>query len=94
MQTQPVKQEQPPRAVGTFTRRIGSTTYRVRVHYSQTSRETMHDKIVRMMKNEAITGAPQNQRFCGERRSDGVSELSRLRGSEQYEVRDDEKVAS
>lgn len=34
-------------------------------------------------------GTPANQRFAGERRSDGVSELSGLPGSEGYEVRDD-----
>ena len=35
-------------------------------------------------------GFPQNQRFCGKRRSSGMSELSRLRGSEGYETCDDE----
>ncbi|MDL2258164.1 transposon-encoded TnpW family protein [Eubacteriales bacterium OttesenSCG-928-K08] len=34
-------------------RRLGSTTYRVNVHFSSTSRETMNDKILRMVKNEA-----------------------------------------
>jgi hypothetical protein len=52
-QAETVKLEPPPNTAGTLTRRIGSTTYRVRVHYSQTSKETMNDKIVRMMKNEA-----------------------------------------
>jgi hypothetical protein len=37
----------------TITRRIGNTTYRVRVHFSKTSKETINDKILRMMKNEA-----------------------------------------
>jgi hypothetical protein len=35
-----------------FTKRIGNTTYRVRVHFSETSRETMNDKIMRLIKNE------------------------------------------
>ena len=35
-----------------FTRRIGATTYRVAVHFSQTSTETVNDKIIRMIKNE------------------------------------------
>ena len=35
-------------------------------------------------------GSPANQRFAGERRSDEVSELSGLPGSEGYAVRDDE----
>ena len=33
-------------------RKIGRTTYIVRVHFSKTSRETMSDKIKRMLKNE------------------------------------------
>jgi len=38
-----------------FTRRIGNTNYRIGVHFSKTSRETMDDKILRMMKNEVGT---------------------------------------
>ena len=38
-----------------------------------------------------LLGSPQNYKFCGERRSDGAIELSRLRGSEKSKVRDDEK---
>ena len=34
-------------------RRIGNTTYRVGVHFSGSSRETMGDKILRLVKNEA-----------------------------------------
>ena len=41
----------------TFTKRIGSTTYRVRVHFSRTSRETINDKIMRLVKSEV-----QNER--------------------------------
>ena len=37
----------------TITRRIGNTNYKVNVHFSRTSRETMNDKIIRMIKNEA-----------------------------------------
>ena len=37
----------------TITRRIGQTTYKVNVHFSRTSRETMTDKIMRLIKNEA-----------------------------------------
>ena len=39
---------------GVFTRRIGSTVYRVGVHYSRTSKETMRDKIMRLVKSEAV----------------------------------------
>ena len=33
-------------------KKIGRTTYIVRIHFSETSRETMSDKIKRMLKNE------------------------------------------
>jgi hypothetical protein len=41
----------------TITRRIGNTTYKVNVHFSKTSRETMNDKIMRLIKNEASAKA-------------------------------------
>ncbi|ADU26116.1 transposon-encoded TnpW family protein [Ethanoligenens harbinense] len=34
-------------------KKIGKTTYRVKIHFSTTSRETMNDKIKRMLRNEA-----------------------------------------
>jgi len=37
-----------------LTKRIGSTTYKVSVHFSETSKETMGDKIVRLIKSEAV----------------------------------------
>lgn len=55
MQTTNVKKEQPHES-GVFTKRIGSTTYRVSVHFSKTSRETVNDKILRLIKNEAASG--------------------------------------
>ena len=33
-------------------KKVGTTTYKVRVHFSNTSTETMSDKIKRMLKNE------------------------------------------
>ena len=39
---------------GTFTRRIGNTVYRVNLHSSRTSKETMSDKIIRLVRNEMI----------------------------------------
>ncbi|MGL5436123.1 MAG: transposon-encoded TnpW family protein [Lachnospiraceae bacterium] len=42
-----------PSESNVFTKRIGSTNYRVSVHFSKTNRETMNDKILRLMKNEA-----------------------------------------
>lgn len=37
-----------------ITKRIGGTTYVVSIHYSQTSRENINDKITRLIKNEAL----------------------------------------
>ena len=34
---------------------IGSTNYKVRVFFSETERETMEDKILRMIQNEVST---------------------------------------
>lgn len=41
-----------PNDAPAMVRKIGKTTYKVRVHFSGTSRETMSDKIKRMLKNE------------------------------------------
>jgi len=38
---------------GVFTKRIGYTTYRVGIHFSEVSKETAEDKIMRLVKNEA-----------------------------------------
>ena len=45
----------------TIYRRIGSTTYKVRVHFSDTSQETINDKILRLIQREAVT----NGAGCG-----------------------------
>ena len=44
------------REAGVFKRRIGQTTYRVGIHFSDTSRETMDEKIIRLIQNEAADG--------------------------------------
>ena len=36
-------------------RRIGGTTYKVRVVFNENGGETMEDKILRMIRNEAVT---------------------------------------
>ena len=36
----------------TVRKQIGKTTYIVRVHFSQTAKETMEDKIKRLLRNE------------------------------------------
>ncbi|MDE7221483.1 MAG: transposon-encoded TnpW family protein [Oscillospiraceae bacterium] len=45
----------------TIYRRIGSTTYKVRVHFSDTAQETINDKILRLIQREAVT----NGNGCG-----------------------------
>ena len=35
-----------------FTKRIGSTVYRVSIHFNNTSTETVEDKTLRLMKSE------------------------------------------
>ena len=37
-----------------LTRRVGSTTYKVRVHFSENGQETMEDKIIRLIRNDAL----------------------------------------
>lgn len=37
------------------TYRIGSTTYKVKVVFNDTARETMEDKILRIIRNEVLT---------------------------------------
>jgi uncharacterized protein YajQ (UPF0234 family) len=39
-----------------ITRTIGGTTYRVSIYFSQTAKESMGDKIVRLIKSEALAG--------------------------------------
>jgi hypothetical protein len=53
MKPTPTKAERPPCEANTFTRRIGSTTYTVGVHFSDTSKDTVNDKIVRLVRREA-----------------------------------------
>jgi hypothetical protein len=35
-----------------YDRRIGATTYKIAVYYSQTSKDTLPDKILRLIKSE------------------------------------------
>ena len=46
-------QEKPDKTdPATFTKRVGNTTYQVNVHFSKTSKETLTDKILRLIKRE------------------------------------------
>jgi len=58
--TAPTTKTESTREAGTFTKRIGNTTYRVGVHFSDTSKETANDKIVRLIRLEAQYGKAVN----------------------------------
>ena len=52
MQTADTTPARAPENTPAMIKKIGKTTYKVHVHFSQTSTETMSDKIKRMLKNE------------------------------------------
>lgn len=54
-----------------LTRRIGSTVYKVKVCFSADG-ETMEDKIMRMIQNEALTNGPD----CGTMKAPQMSRRS------------------
>ena len=45
--------QQPPERPA-LVKAIGKTTYKVFVHFSETSKETMEDKIKRLLRNEVM----------------------------------------
>jgi len=45
----------------TICRRIGSTTYKVRVHFNDSTQDTLHDKILYLIQNQVVT----NGAGCG-----------------------------
>lgn len=44
-----------------FIRHIGHTTYKVRVHLSENAKETMEEKILRLIRNDGVTNGTE----CG-----------------------------
>ena len=52
MQTADTTPARAPENTPAMVKKIGKTTYKVHVHFSNTSTETMSDKIKRMLKNE------------------------------------------
>ena len=52
MQTADTTTTRAPENTPAMVKKIGKTTYKVHVHFSNTSTETMSDKIKRMLKNE------------------------------------------
>ena len=55
------KEKAKTREAGVFTKRIGYINYRVGIHFSGTNTETVQDKILRLVKNEAAAGWAVNQ---------------------------------
>jgi hypothetical protein len=97
METSKSAASKAPREPCRFTKRLGSTTYRVAVHFNPNAKGTVGERIARLARNEMTFGVPaatQRSGCRGGRRSDGVSELSGLPGSGRYEVRDDERAAN
>ena len=41
----------------TITKRIGQTIYKVHIHFSKSSKETINDKIIRIIKNDITNNA-------------------------------------
>lgn len=61
--------QQAYQSAGTFTRRIGNTNYRVKIHFCADEQENVQSKILRMIQND-ITADPlkmgfQNSEICG-----------------------------
>ena len=52
MQTAGTTPARAPEDAPALVKKIGKTTYKVRVHFSQTSTETMSDKIKRILKTD------------------------------------------
>ena len=44
--------QQAYQSAGTFTRRIGNTNYRVKIHYCATEKENVQEKVLRMIQND------------------------------------------
>jgi len=43
------------RNIPQMTKKVGNTTYEVHIHFSETSKETMTDKVLRLIRNEVIS---------------------------------------
>ena len=56
-----MKQNEANSSCSYMTRRIGSTTYKVKVVFRDTGQETMEDKILRIIRNESM----EKEEKCG-----------------------------
>ena len=49
------KKQNGEKCTGTFTKRIGNTTYRVNVHFAEDTTDTVEDKLLHLMGTVALT---------------------------------------
>ena len=49
------KKQNGEKCTGTFTKRIGNTTYRVNVHFAEETTDTVEDKLLHLMGTVALT---------------------------------------
>lgn len=49
------KKQKGQKCTGTFTKRIGNTTYRVNVHFAEDTTDTVADKLLHLMGTVALT---------------------------------------
>ena len=61
MQTADTTTTRAPEDAPALVKKIGKTTYKVRVHLSETANETMEDKILRLIRNDGLANQPE----CG-----------------------------
>ena len=54
MQTVDTTLARAPEDAPALVKKIGKTTYKVRVHLSETASETMEDKILRLIRNDGL----------------------------------------
>ena len=54
MQTADTTPARAPEDAPALVKKIGKTTYKVRVHLSETANETMEDKILRLIRNDGL----------------------------------------
>ena len=54
MQTADTTPARAPEDALALVKKIGKTTYKVRVHLSETASETMEDKILRLIRNDGL----------------------------------------
>ena len=59
-------------------KQIGSTLYQVTIHFSETSTETMDDKILRLIRNEALNGKVSDFENFSENIETGAAKARRL----------------